>query len=126
MNQGRVLHPRPAVPAITSTHSCSEVNMLQHIISPGMHSDKPSPGKGEKAGCPKNGNKKTLFNSLVKSSPSNKSPVESHERYTPTNPDDMILDTETLAIENGYPKRASINGRPSASVVTESSGEPCQ
>ena len=88
MNQGRVLHPRPAVPAITSTHSCSEVNMLQHIVSPGMHSDKPPTGKSS----PKNGNpkKKTLFSSLTKSSPSSKSSVESHEKYIPTNPEDEI------------------------------------
>ena len=119
MNQGRVLHPRPAVPAITSTHSCSEINMLEHIISPGMHSDtKHSPKNGsgrkkkEENGRKKeeNGRKKeesgrkkeesgrkktTLFASLIKSSASasrteSKSGNESHEKYKATDPDELI------------------------------------
>lgn len=120
MNQGRVLHPRPAVPAITSTHSCSEVNMLQHIVSPGMHSDKPSPGKNS----PKNGNqkKKTAFVSLFGTS--TKSSVESHEKYIPTNPEEIMDNDKSVAV-NCQPNRVSANGRTSAAFVTNSSGEPC-
>lgn len=117
MNQGRVLHPRPAIPDITSTHSCSEVNMLQHIISPGMHSDKPSPGKNN---SPKNNGsskKKSLFNS-TKSAPLTKSSEESHEKYIPTDPDEVL---QRSIAGDGHRNSMAANGRPCVAFVTESS-----
>lgn len=117
MNQGRVLHPRPAVPAITSTHSCSDVNMLQHIISPGMHSDKPSPGKNS----PKNGSgshkKKALFGKS--STPLTKSSEESHGKYIPTDPDEIL---QRSIAGDGH---RNSNGRSSIAYVTETSSEMC-